>query len=414
GWVAAIGVVLIGSAWLGFFAYRHVDYEGELWWQFAWAGDAPRFMRASVGAVTLLVVAVLARLLTPVRGPSRTASSDELERAAAIVEAATESSAHLALVADKSLLFSESGNAFIMYDISGSSWVSMGEPVGPQDEKRELIWRFRELSESHGGKPVFYQIGTKDLTAYIDLGLVMAKLGEEARVPLAEFELAQHKGLKRTCRQLEERGFLFRVLMPEGVASRIEDLRAVSNAWLAHVEGEEKGFSLGFFEAHYLGRGSVAGLERESTILAFANIWEGAGRIEASVDLMRFMPAVAPGLMDCLLTRLILHFKEAGYAWFSLGMAPLSGMHDGPIAPLWSRLGALAFRHGERLYHFQGLRKYKEKFGPHWSPCYLASPGGMALPGVIVDLVRLISRHRQVGQAAGSSSLETPRGADGG
>ena len=47
--------------------------------------------------------------------------------------------------------------------------------------------------------------------------------------------------------------------------------------------------------------------------------------------------------------------------------------------------------HGEHFYNFQGLRLYKEKFKPEWSPRYLASPGGLALPQVMLNLASLIS-----------------------
>jgi phosphatidylglycerol lysyltransferase len=72
-------------------------------------------------------------------------------------------------------------------------------------------------------------------------------------------------------------------------------------------------------------------------------------------------------------------------------MAPLSGLDSRALAPLWSRFGALAFRHGEHFYNFRGVRRYKEKFGPVWTPRYLASPGGLALPATLIDVAALIA-----------------------
>ena len=40
------------SIWLGLFAFKHVDYSRELWWQFELQGEASRFLRASVGAAS--------------------------------------------------------------------------------------------------------------------------------------------------------------------------------------------------------------------------------------------------------------------------------------------------------------------------------------------------------------------------
>ena len=49
-WLAALAGAIGSSVWLGFFAFKHVDYAQQLWWQFELHGDASRFMRASVGS----------------------------------------------------------------------------------------------------------------------------------------------------------------------------------------------------------------------------------------------------------------------------------------------------------------------------------------------------------------------------
>ena len=91
--------------------------------------------------------------------------------------------------------------------------------------------------------------------------------------------------------------------------------------------------------------------------------------------------------MESLLVHLMVWGKAQGYRWFVLGMAPLSGFEHSPVAPLWNRLGAFLYEHGEALYNFQGLRAYKEKFDPVWEPCYLAYPGGLKLARVLADVV---------------------------
>jgi phosphatidylglycerol lysyltransferase len=109
-----------------------------------------------------------------------------------------------------------------------------------------------------------------------------------------------------------------------------------------------------------------------------------------SPDIIRML-ALAAAVMDYLFIALLLWGKDIGYEWFNLGMAPFSGLDASPIAPLWNRIGAFVFNHGETVYNFQGLRHYKEKFDPVWSPRYLASPGGLAMPVVFSNLASLIS-----------------------
>jgi phosphatidylglycerol lysyltransferase len=95
--------------------------------------------------------------------------------------------------------------------------------------------------------------------------------------------------------------------------------------------------------------------------------------------------------MDFLFTELLLWARDERYEWFSLGMAPLSGLEPHPLGPLWNRFGALLFRYGEHFYHFRGLREFKDKFQPEWAPRYLAAPGGLAAPIALTRIAGLVS-----------------------
>lgn len=125
--------------------------------------------------------------------------------------------------------------------------------------------------------------------------------------------------------------------------------------------------------------------------MAFANVWTSDTREELSVDLMRYTSEAPRGVMDYLFTQLMMWGAAEGYRWFNFGIAPLSGFETRSIAPLWSRAGGWLYRHAEHFYHFQGLRQYKDKFRPVWTPRYLASPGGLPLPRVLANIATLIS-----------------------
>jgi phosphatidylglycerol lysyltransferase len=94
--------------------------------------------------------------------------------------------------------------------------------------------------------------------------------------------------------------------------------------------------------------------------------------------------------MEHLFLELIVWAKEQGFRRFDLGMAPLAGLENRKLAPLWSRAGALIFQYGEDFYNFEGLRRFKEKFKPVWEPRYLAAPGGLSLPAVLADVTFLV------------------------
>jgi len=391
--LAAVTLVLLGSIWLGFFAHHHVEYTHELWWQFAFDASAPRFMRATVGAAALLVAFATARLLRPAVPRPKLPTAEDLEAAQKIAAASPETYAALALLGDKMLLFDDERTAMLMYAAKGQSWVALGDPIGSPDQRVELAWRFREMCDRYEMRPVFYQVGRDNLPIYLDLGLTLLKLGEEARVSLGDFSLdgASRRGLRQTYHRLTREGCSMEVVPVEQIPALLPEFRAISDAWLAGKNAREKGFSLGRFDETYLQHFPAAVIRGHGRIVAFANLLEGANKEELSIDLMRYLPDSVDGVMEYLFLELMLWGKAQGYRWFNLGMSPLAGLTDDALAPIWNRIGVFLFRHGEHFYNFQGLRKFKGKFHPHWRPKYLASPGGLALPGILTDVATLIS-----------------------
>ena len=392
-WVAALIGAVGASVWLGLFAFKHVDYSRDLWWQFALQGDASRFLRASVGASVVLLLFAFARLMgySPAEAPAPTQA--DLEDADKAIGAQTSTYPNLAFLKDKSLLFDDTRSAFVMFAVQGRTWVALGDPVGPEERFTDLVRLFLERCADFGGIPVFYEVTRSHLHCYADFGLTFVKLGEEAKVDLTTFSLegAQAAKHRQLLRRLEKDRGVFRIVEPAGVPAIMSALRAVSDDWLAAKAAGEKGFSLGFFDEEYLSRFPIAVIERDGQIQAFANLWRGPRRVELSVDLMRYHRAAPRDVMETLFVHLMQWGKQQGYQRFALGMAPLSGFEQSPLAPIWNRIGAFVYEHGTAVYNFQGLRAYKEKFNPVWEPHYLAYPGGLRLPRILADVAALVA-----------------------
>jgi phosphatidylglycerol lysyltransferase len=399
GWVMSVAAALAASLWLGFFAFKHVDYSNELWWQFSLHGEASRMLRGTVGAVVTVLLFAFARLIGYAPHEAAAPTDEDLQRAAAIIAASTSTSSYLVFLRDKALLFDDERRGFVMYAVQGRTWAALGDPVGPPERMNALIELFLERCDDFGGVPVFYEISHEHLHRYADVGLTFVKLGEEARVDLASFTIdgARGKKFRHALHRLERADARFRVLEIDDVRSRLDSLREVSDDWLARHAGAEKGFSLGFFSGDYITRFRVAVIEQDGGIVAFANLWEGPRKEELSLDLMRYDARAPKEVMEALLVHVMLWGKEEGYRRFMLGMAPLSGFESSPAAPLWSRLASFVYHHGEPIYRFQGLRAFKQKFDPEWQPRYLAYPGGLRLPRVLADVAALIAGgYRQI------------------
>ncbi|CAI8789425.1 phosphatidylglycerol lysyltransferase [Pseudomonas sp. IT-196MI5] len=385
--------VLGASIWLLLFAYQDVPYSHQLWWQFTLDADAPRGLRSLLGAAVLLVVVSLTWLLRTARPVIHLPTPDELERASKVLMASAQPDGGLALTGDKALLFHPNDEAFLMYARRGRSLVALYDPIGPGQQRAEMIWQFRDLCDIHHARPVFYQVRAENLPYYMDIGLTAIKLGEEARVDLKRFDLEakgkEMKDLRYTWNRGTRDGLSLEIFEP-GQAP-MDELKVISDAWLTGKNVREKGFSLGRFSNDYLKHFRIAVIRFEGRPVAFANLLETYGHDLASLDLMRAHPDAPKLTMEFMMVGLIQHYKNHGYARFSLGMVPLSGLQPRRGAPLTQRLGSMVFRRGEQLYNFQGLRRFKDKFQPDWEPRYMAVPAGLDPLVALADTAALIA-----------------------
>ncbi|VVN94647.1 hypothetical protein PS723_02155 [Pseudomonas fluorescens] len=385
--------VLGASIWLLLFAYQDVPYSRELWWQFTLDADAPRGLRSLLGAAVLLVVVSLTWLLRTARPVIHLPTAEEMDKAVKILMASAQPDGGLALTGDKALLFHPNDDAFLMYARRGRSLVALYDPIGPPRQRAEMIWQFRDLCDIHHARPVFYQVRAENLPYYMDIGLTAIKLGEEARVDLLRFDLEakgkEMKDLRYTWNRGTRDGLALEILDP-GQAP-MDELKVISDAWLTGKNVREKGFSLGRFSDDYMKHFRVAIIRFEGRPVAFANLLETYSHDLASLDLMRAHPEAPKLTMEFMMVGLIQHYKKHGYARFSLGMVPLSGLQPRRGAPLTQRLGSMVFRRGEQLYNFQGLRRFKDKFQPDWEPRYMAVPAGLDPLVALADTAALIA-----------------------
>ena len=169
-------------------------------------------------------------------------------------------------------------------------------------------------------------------------------------------EGSSNRDLRQTHNKIQKQGYTFEIIPQQQTGQIIDKLQEISDLWLKEKNTREKRFSLGSFSRQYIENFPIAVVRRNGDIVAFANIWTTGQKEEFSVDLMRHLPDCPNGIMDYLFTELMLWGKQQGYEWFNLGMAPLSGLTDNALAPLWHKVGTFVFRHGEHFYNFQRIK----------------------------------------------------------
>jgi phosphatidylglycerol lysyltransferase len=380
---------------IGTFSHHLSPAALERWNAIGYHFQAARFMRSAASMLLLVAIASMYALL---RTPVEFQPPDEPEISRALrahAEFGSGTTPLMLAVGDKSIFFDDAGD-FCLYRTIGPYLVTFSDPVvRGTSERAAFIDALFAFAADLDRRPLFYQVSLEWVPLLHDRGYHLFKLGEEAHVSLDRVTTEGHAGkmMRQIVRRAERDGVAFRIMERREVAARMPELAEVSSAWLAAKQLTERQFSIGYFDPGYISRCRCAVVEDargQRRILAFANLLEGPHRDELSIDLMRYR-VDGPSVMDFLIASLLLHGRDAGYQAFNLGMAPLASVGEHRQAHVRERLAALFFRSGEAWYNFQGIRFYKEKFHPDWSPRYLAYRRAGEWPIALANVSALIA-----------------------
>lgn len=347
-----------------------------------------------VGATTLTYA--LFMLLRPVL--LRATFGMERQYATEIVEQYGKSSlARLTLLNDKAYYFSDTGKSVIAYVPKGRGAVALGDAIGAEEDRKNVIKGFQEFCTQNDWYPSFYQTLPDDLELYKSLGFKVIKIGEEAIVDLKSFtvEGKAGKNLRTAINRFTKLNHQVKFYQPPISDELLQKLKLVSDEWLKLMQGSEKRFSVGWFDEDYLRDCEIAVVEmNDGEISAFANIIPEYQLNEITIDLMRRKTEVEHGTMDFLFISMFKYFKDKGYDGFNLGLSALSGVGENQESPKLEKGLHYLYEHLNRFYNFQGLHGFKEKFKPRWEHRYLVYPSLNSLPDVIIALVRADSGDR--------------------
>lgn len=349
-------------------------------------------------AFALIVLAFFAFFLlvaSPARAPLALPGAEDMARVRSLLEKADAPRPDnvLAFSGDKSFCFNQDQTAAIAFAEIGGARIAMGAPIGPKTEWKAVLEAFRKNAEADAARPAIYAAPPDLLPDLLDLGFKVEKIGENAILDLPNFTLSGRKRevIRRGRRKLAERaGATFRMSLPPHDDGLLKSLEPTSAAWLKANGGREKAFSLGRFDPAFLVNCPIGIVEIEDQPVAFGTLFVTPDKSWAGIDLMRYDPEKqVTNTMDFLFVELILWAQNEGYKGFDLAMAPLSGLVEAEYAPLFARIGRLIFERGERIYNFQGLRRFKQKFAPTWEPRYIAVPSYWSVPVVLAKAALL-------------------------
>lgn len=339
-------------------------------------------------AFGLLVLALVLRPVFPERPPTPV----EQQRVRHIIdEHGGNPFDEFALAEDKHYFFPTTNRSVVVFALWRNYALTLSDPIGPADERGRAVAEFVAYCEEQDWEPVLYEIGPAHVELYERLGFKIRKIGEQARLPLANYAMkgSKYQDLRTACNRAAREGFSFRWYPADGPVDKAIEagLKSTSDAWLHAKHGREMTFDMGHFDIEEIRlRGVAVAMNAEGRVEAFAT-WlpykKGRGRC---IDLMRHRSSM-PGLMDFVITESIKTFRARGLEEVCLANAPLANTAE-PENP-HDRAMRYIYRNFNRLYGYKSLFEFKKKYQPEWHGSYIAYRSTAKLPWIGYAMVSI-------------------------
>jgi phosphatidylglycerol lysyltransferase len=288
-----------------------------------------------------------------------------------------------ALTSDKRYFFASTNRSVVAFAMWRNYALTLSDPIGPADERERVVAEFLDYCEQQDWEPVLYQVGPDHLELYAKFGFKHRKIGEQTRIPLANYVLrgAKFQDLRTACNRAGRDGFTFLWYPGTGPVNRALE------AGLSAKKGREMAFDMGHFDIDEIRlRGAAVALNAEGRVEAFAT-WlpykQDRGRC---IDLMRHRSTM-PGLMDFVITESIKTFQARGLDEVCLANAPLANTAEPENAH--DRAMRYIYKNFNRLYGYKSLFEFKKKYQPQWRGSYLACRSTAKLPWIGYAMVNI-------------------------
>ena len=298
---------------------------------------------------------------------------------------------HYVYLNDKKIYINKEKDVFFQFEIYEDKLFVLGPPIGNKDNLLNAIDEFYNMADSYGYTPIFCAVDNSTIPHLHSIGYHFIKVGEDSSVDLENFTLEgrKMKSVRNAISRVEKEGYSFEIVNPPFSDSFLDELKSISDKWLGNRK--ELNFTVGKFDKKYLEYSPIAIIKnKEGEIKGFSNLMPMYDNNETlSIDLMRFNDT-CNGIMDFIFVNLFIYAKENGYKKFNMGLAPLSNVGESKHAFLNERIAQQLYTHSKKIYSFEGLKRFKEKYCTLWEPRYFAYRKNSNILGIIISFLLMI------------------------
>ena len=366
-------------------------YLGEVEPDFLPEGYLATLLFEWTGVVFWLVVA--GGLLLAFRRPRDDPEARDAARARELARRGGSNLGWLATWAGNSYWFDTGGEAAIAYRVIGSVAVTTADPIGtPTDD---TVAEFARFCTERSWTPAFYSVTDDTRKACESLGWSSVQVAEETLLPLPELAFTGKKwqDVRTALNRAAKAGITAEWSQyAEAPLAIVDQVRAISEEWVADKGLPEMGFTLGGLDE--LADPEVRCLlavDADRTVHGVTS-WlpvhcDGAV-VGWTLDFMRRRETGFRGVTEFLIASAVQRFQAEDAQFLSLSGAPLARVDRGEQPAVLQRLLDVIGHALEPVYGFRSLLAFKAKFQPEYRPLHLSYPDPATLPAIGLAIAR--------------------------
>ncbi|MCS7480693.1 bifunctional lysylphosphatidylglycerol flippase/synthetase MprF [Umezawaea endophytica] len=285
--------------------------------------------------------------------------------------------------------FTRDGRAVIAYRVVATIALTVGDPIGPPDTRREAVLGFAEFCGRQGWTPCLYSIGEELRDAVDAHGWSTVQVAEDTVIPLADLAFTGKKwqDVRTALNKAAKAGVTAEWWSyPDAPHAITDQVRAISEEWVADKGLPEMGFTLGGLE-ELSGEGvrCLVAVDADRTVhgvTSWLPVYRDGEVAGWTLDFMRRRSDGFRGSMEFLIASAATTLKAEGALFLSLSGAPLARLDRGERPCGLQRVLDFTGRVLEPVYGFRSLFAFKAKFQPVYHPMFMAYPDSAALPRI--------------------------------
>ena len=315
----------------------------------------------------------------------------------------------------------DSGDGVVGYRVHVGTIIALADPVADPADRDQLLASFVDFAEAQAAVPCLFSVSGETADRMRSRGWRALQIAEDTLIDLPDLAFTGKKWqkIRSAMNKADKSGTTYvSGLLRDQPGAVLAQVREISEQWVGDKELPEMGFTLGTVEealdddvriALAVDSGGVV-----QAALSWLPVYRGGpdGGVRGwTLDLMRKRNGPgANNMVEFLIARSALEFKDEGADYVSLSGAPLARSGDDDEVAVLDRGLDLLGQALEPYYGFRSLHHFKSKFNPRNEPVYLCFRDEADLPRIGVAIGRAYlpgATTRQLAALARSGTSET-------